>query len=264
MTTESHELPTTDLADGRTMPLVGLGTARLLGEECARTVSWSLQHGYRLLDTATMYSNEDRVGEGMSASGVPREQIFLTTKVPPERAGRERQTLEDSLSALGSDYVDLWLIHAPPDEQGGVSTWRELVRAREDGLARSIGVSNYSTAQIDTLTEQSGVTPAVNQIRWSPLLYDADVLRGHRDRGVVLEGYSPFRGGSLDAPAVLEVAERHGVTPAQVVVRWHVQHGVVVIPKSAHTERLATNADIGGLTLSDEEMAALDALGQRS
>ena len=249
------------LDTGTAMPLVGFGTWRLRGDEAYRAVRAALDAGYRHVDTATMYGNEAEVGRALADSGVPREQVFVTTKLPAEHAGREAATLEASLRALGVDAVDLWLIHWPPGG-AGVTVWRELVAAQEAGRARAVGVSNYSLGQLDELTAATGRTPAVNQIRWGPALYDAAVAAGHRERGVVLEGYSPFKTTDLTHPALARIAAAHGVEPTQVVLRWHVQHGVVVIPKSARPERIRANADLAGFTLTDEEMAAVDALGR--
>lgn len=244
---------------GTSMPLVGFGTWRLRGDEAYRAVRVALDAGYRHLDTATMYGNEAQVGRALRDSGVPRERVFLTTKLPAERRGREAATLAASLRELGVDAVDLWLIHWPP---GGAApqVWRELLAAQQAGRARAVGVSNYSLGQLDELTTATGRTPAVNQIRWGPSLYDAATAAGHRERGVVLEGYSPFRSTDLADPVLTAVAKVHGVEPAQVVLRWHVQHGVVVIPRSSRPERIRANADIGGFALTDEEMAAIDGL----
>jgi diketogulonate reductase-like aldo/keto reductase len=253
---------TATLSSGAQIPLLGFGTWRLSDREAKDAVAYALEVGYRHIDTATMYQNESGVGSALASSGIAREDVFVTTKLPPEAAGRERQTIEQSLSALGVDALDLWLVHWPP---GGAApeVWEQFVAARAEGLTRAIGVSNYSLGQIDELTTATGVTPEVNQVKWAPARHDPEVFAGHRERGVVLEGYSPFRAGRLDDPVIVEVATRHGVEPAQVVVRWHVQRGIVVIPKSARPERIASNADVGELTLSDEEMAALDGLGGR-
>jgi 2,5-diketo-D-gluconate reductase A len=249
------------LAGGAEIPLVGLGTWRLTGDAVRDALGWALEAGYRHVDTATAYGNEREVGEALHASGVARAEVFVTTKLPAENVGRERATLERSLAALNIDQLDLWLVHWPPDGTAGVSAWREFVRAREDGLTRAIGVSNYSLAQIDELTDATGVTPEVNQVRWSPSLFDQAALDAHRMRQIVLEGYSPFRAGGLDHAVLLEVADAHGATPAQVVIRWHLQHGIVVIPKSARRERIVDNVDVAGLVLSEAEMHAIDGLG---
>ncbi len=251
---------TVKLGGGTSMPLLGFGTWRLRGEEAYRAVRDALDAGYRHVDTATMYGNEAEVGRALRDSGVPREQVFVTTKLPAENARREAGTLEASLRALGVDAVDLWLIHWPPGG-AGVPVWRELLAAEQSGRARAVGVSNYSLSQLDELTAATGRTPAVNQIRWGPSLHDPEILAGHRERGVVLEGYSPFKTTNLADPVLARVAAAHGVDPARVVLRWHVQHGVVVIPKSSRTERIRTNGDIGGFVLTDDEMAAIDGLG---
>lgn len=243
------------------MPLVGYGTWRLTGESGYEAVRVALDAGYRHLDTATMYGNEAEVGRAVRDSGLAREDIFITTKLPPENVGRERETIEASLAALGTDYVDLWLVHWPPAGSAGEPTWREFIAARDDGLTRAVGVSNYDAIQLDELIEATGETPAVNQIRWSPSLFDANVVAQHRERGIVLEGYSPLRSGDLSHPVLVQIAEKHGVTTAQVVLRWHIEHGIVVIPKSAHPERIAANIDIFGLSLGEDEVRAIDALG---
>jgi diketogulonate reductase-like aldo/keto reductase len=171
------------------------------------------------------------------------------------------EILHQSLAALGTDYVDLWLIHHPPEDGAGLETWRRLIEVRDAGLARAIGVSNYSLEGLDELASGSGVVPAVNQIRWNPFLFDRGVWEGHLTRGVVLQGYTPFRRAHLDDPVLVEIAEGHGRSPAQVIVRWHVQHGVIVMPRSARRERILANADVAGFELSSSEMASLDARG---
>jgi len=243
------------------MPLLGFGTWQITGQQARLASAWALEAGYRHLDTATVYRNEAEVGAGLADSGVAREDVFITTKCPPRNAGRELATLERSLELLGTDHVDLWLIHWPPDGSVGVGLWEALIGARSAGLARAVGVSNYSLAEIDELVSTTGVTPAVNQIEWSPMLFDLAQLEGHRERGIVLEGYSALRGGTLDHPVVNEIAARLGRTPAQVIIRWHLEHGVVVIPKSVVRERIVANADVGGFELSPQDTAALDALG---
>jgi len=160
-----------------------------------------------------------------------------------------------------TDYLDLWLIHWPGEGASNTDLWGEFVEAREAGLARDIGVSNFDSALLDEVTKATGVTPAVNQIEWSPLLFDAETLADHRARGIVLEGYSALRGGTLEHPTIVGVAERLGRTPAQVIIRWHVQHEIVVIPKSINAERIRSNADVAGFSLTADDMAALDSLG---
>lgn len=252
-------LPSLPLRSGATIPLLGFGTWQLSGPEAYDAVRAALEVGYRHLDTATVYRNEDQVGRALADSGVDRSEVFVTTKLPPDRANRARQTLEASLRGLGVDAVDLWLIHWPPGG-AGVDIWRQLLALRDEGLARDVGVSNYSPAQVDELVEATGEAPAVNQIRWSPWLHDADRLAHSRKRGVVLEGYSPFKASTLSDPVLREVADAHGVTPTQVILRWHVDSEVVVIPKSARRQRIEDNFAVDGFTLTADELARLDAL----
>ena len=264
MTDSPAQVPDTTAAlpRGGRMPLLGFGTWQIKGDDAVRATSAALEAGYRHLDTATVYGNEAEVGRALAESGVAREDVFVTTKCPPNRAGQELDTLEQSLEMLRCDHVDLWLIHWPADGPGNVDLWRAFVEARESGLAREIGVSNFDVPLLDEITEATGVRPAVNQVEWSPLLFDTATLADHRERGVVLEGYSALRGGTLEHPTIGEIAERHGRTPAQVIIRWHLQHEIVVIPKSVHPERIRSNADVAGFALTDDDMAALDALGR--
>jgi diketogulonate reductase-like aldo/keto reductase len=172
--------------------------------------------------------------------------------------------LEESLAGLRTDHLDLWLIHWDvQDPDARLAMWRALIGARDEGLVRDIGVSNYSVEMIDALVTDTGVTPSVNQIEWSPYLFDAALLEEHRARGIVLEGYSALRNGTLTDSTITGIAERLGKTPAQVIVRWHVQHGIVVIPKSTKPERIRSNADVAGFELSSDDMTAIDSLGRR-
>jgi 2,5-diketo-D-gluconate reductase A len=249
---------TVEIATGVEMPLLGLGTWEATGNEAYEAVRTALAVGYRHIDTATMYGNEQQVGRALADSGVARDEVFITTKLPPGRAGAERATLEASLAALGLEHVDLWLIHWPPPGGARPDVWARFLELRGEGLARAVGVSNYSLDQIDELERATSVLPALNQIEWSPALFDAETLDGHRRRGVQLEGYSPLKTMRLRDPRLVRIAEAHGVTPAQVVIRWHLEHEIVVIPKSSRPERIAENADVFGFSLSAEELAALD------
>jgi 2,5-diketo-D-gluconate reductase A len=249
-----------ELASGARMPLLGLGTWQARGRGAVDAVRHALEVGYRHIDTATMYGNERQVGQAVAESGVPRAEIFVTTKLPQGRARRERETLEQSLAALGFEYVDLWLIHWPPGGRARPDVWERLLELRREGLARDVGVSNYSLRQVDELERATGRLPAVNQIEWSPALFDRVVLEGHRRRGVQLEGYSPLRTMNLRDPRLVQIAEEHGVTAAQVVLRWHVEHRVVAIPKSTNVERISENGAIFDFRLTLREIGRLDVL----
>jgi len=246
---------------GADIPMVGLGTWLSEGDEAERAVATALRLGYRHLDTATGYGNEDQVGRGLADSGVPRSAVFVTTKLPPDRAGRERETLESSLTKLGTAHVDLWLVHWPPHGVATPTTWERFIALRDEGLVRAIGVSNYSIAQIDELIAATGEAPAINQIPWSPADFDADLLAAHAARGVRVGGYSPFKRTDLTHPVLSEIAANHTVSTAQVVLRWHLEHTVVVIPKSTSPERLAANLDVARFALTTDEVSRIDALG---
>jgi diketogulonate reductase-like aldo/keto reductase len=223
------------------MPLLGFGTWQIPGADAVRATAAALEAGYRHLDTATVYGNEGEVGRALADSGVPRDEVFVTTKCPPNRAGRELDTLRKSLELLPTDHVDLWLIHWPGDGSTNLDIWQSFIEAEQSGLAREIGVSNFDAPLIDAITRAAGLAPAANQIDWRPLVYDAAVVAEHQERRVVLEGYSALRGGTLDHPEIVAIAERLGRTPAQVIIRWHLQHQVVVIfevdPPRAHPQQ---------------------------
>jgi len=242
------------------MPLLGLGTWLARGKTARQAVLTALELGYRHVDTARAYGNEEQVGHALAESAVPRDDVFVTTKMWPDGAGRERATLEASLAALRLDSVDLWLIHWPPAGQARPDIWERFLEAEADGLARTVGVSNYSVSQLDELERATGRLPSVNQIEWGPALYDEATLFAHRKRGVQLEGYSPLKTTNLADRRLLRVAESRGVTPAQVVIRWHLEHDVVVIPKT-NSKRIAENADVFGFELSPAEVSELDSLG---
>ncbi len=245
---------------GGQIPLLGFGTWQINGQEATTATAAALEAGYRHIDTAAVYENEGEVGQALRDSDVAREDVFLTTKCPPDLAGDELDTLKRSLELLGTDYVDLWLIHWPAEKGSNVDLWRAFERAHQSGLARDIGVSNFDVDMIDEVTAATGAAPVVNQIEWSPLLFDAKALEEHRARGVALEGYSALRGGTLDNPTIVRIAEKSGRTTAQVIIRWHLQHGVIIIPKSRNAERIRSNADVGGFELSADDMGAIDGL----
>ncbi|WP_233571890.1 aldo/keto reductase [Cellulomonas triticagri] len=257
-----HQIPTVALPGGA-MPLLGLGTWQAEGTDAERAVTAALELGYTHVDTATGYGNQAEVGRALATVGTDRDAVFVTTKLPPDHAGRERQTLMESLAELGTDHLDLWLIHWPPNKQATPATWEQFIAARDEGLVRSIGVSNYSIAQIDELIAATGEAPAVNQIPWSPTDWDADLVAEHERRGVRVEGYSAFKRTDLDDPVLTGIAAAHDASTRQVVLAWHLAHGVVVIPKSTSPERLAHNLEAVDLTLTADEVAAVDALGGR-
>ena len=254
--------PTVTLTAGAEMPLIGFGTFPLRGEEAATAIVEALDVGYRSLDTATRYRNQDAIGEGLRRSPVARDEVFITTKLPSDSVRYEQQVLEDSLAQLGTDHVDLWLIHWPPGGTASATAWKEMVRLREAGLVRAIGVSNHAIRLFDELHEATGVYPEVAQLQWSPVHFSARYLAEARDRGIVVSAYSPFKSARLDDATLAAIGERHGVTATQVIVRWNVQHGVSVVPKSANRERMVRNLDVLGFELSDDEMRAIDDLNE--
>jgi diketogulonate reductase-like aldo/keto reductase len=259
MMTNDYAEPAAALTSGR-MPLLGFGTWQISNRDASQATAYALQAGYRHIDTATMYQNESGIGKALASVALPRESVFVTTKLPPAHAGRERRTLGESLAKLGLDYVDLWLVHWPPNGQAAPRVWQQFIRAQQEGLTKAIGVSNYSLRQIDELIQVTGVVPQVNQIRWGPSLYDPAMVSGLQQRGVVLEGYSPFKVSNLKDPTLVSIATRHDATAAQVIVAWHIAHGFVVIPKSVRRERIVANAAGVRIELTPEELAMIDDL----
>jgi diketogulonate reductase-like aldo/keto reductase len=247
------------LADGNSIPLLGLGVWQVRdGSPTVNAVRWALELGYRHVDTAQAYGNEKGVGQGLRESGVPRADVFITTKVNPSRSDPVRE-LEGSLKKLGVDQVDLYLVHWPAG--GALRAWPGMVQAKERGLTRSIGVSNYSAAQLEQVLAAGTLPPVVDQVQFSAVEHRRGLLEAAEKHSIVLESYSSLGTGKhLNDRRVVAIADRVGRTPAQVLLRWCVQHGVPVIPKSTHRERIAENADLFSFTLSDEDMAALDAL----
>lgn len=257
---EVDQVPVADLG-GRAMPLLGYGTHPMRGGQATEAVLAALEVGYRLVDTATRYRNEEAIGAALAQTAVPRGELFVTTKMPPDCVGIERRTLEESLTALRTDHVDLWLIHWPPGGYPGVTSWRAFARAREEGLVRAIGVSNYSIELIDALYEATGEYPAVNQRQWGPGEYDAGYAGALAARGIVLSAHSPLRSTDLNDPVLVSVAQAHDRSVHEVVVAWNLHHGVAVTVKSAHRDRMVRNLSAAGLTLTEEEVAAIDRLG---
>jgi len=248
-----------ELADGSRLPMLGLGVWQVPdGPACVNAVRWALELGYRHIDTAQAYGNEASVGRALRDSGIPRDEVFITTKFYPAHKDPVAEA-EQSLRRLGVDQVDLYIVHWPGG--GPLWAWPGMERARDRGLARSIGVSNYSARELQQVIAAGAMVPAVNQVQFSAVQYRRALLEACLRSGVVLEAYSPLgTGRPLSNKVVAEVAARVGRTPAQVLLRWCVQHGVPVIPKSTHRERISENARIFDFALSDEDMARLDAL----
>jgi 2,5-diketo-D-gluconate reductase A len=254
-----EEARTRVLADGNEIPLLTLGVWQVpSGSECENAVRWALELGYRHIDTAQAYGNEESVGRALRDSGVPRAEVFITTKFFPQRKDPVAE-LERSLQRLGIEAVDLYIIHWP---QGGPTwAWPGMERARERGLAKSIGVSNYSAAELEELFAVADSPPVVDQVQFSPFEYRRGLLEACGRRDVAVEAYSPLgTGRHLDDPRVTAIAERAGRTPAQVLLRWCLQRGCIVLPKSTHRERIAENGRIFDFALGEDDMAALDAL----
>ncbi|MGI5451790.1 aldo/keto reductase [Streptomyces sp. CA-249302] len=255
-------IPTHTLNDATRLPAIGLGTWPMSDGEAEGAVSEALGLGYRLVDTATNYRNESGVGLGITRSGVPREEVVVTTKLPGRHHGYEETlaSFEESRRRLGLEYVDLYLIHWPlPRVDRYVDSWRAMIKLREDGLVRSIGVSNFTVEHIERLEKETGVLPSVNQIELHPLFPQEELREFHTAKGIVTESWSPLGRGSglLDDPVVISVAEAFGVTPGQVVLRWHTQLGAVPIPKSSDPERQRLNLDVFGFDLGPAQLRAV-------
>jgi diketogulonate reductase-like aldo/keto reductase len=253
------------LNNGLEMPWLGLGVHRVSdGQEVEQAVRNALQIGYRSIDTASVYGNERGVGEAMRESGVPREDIFLTTKVWND-AQRERRVLvafEESLERLGTDYVDLYLVHWPVVGRSQ-ETWQVMEEIYQSGRAKAIGVSNYLVHHLDDLLPNTQTVPTVNQIEFHPCLVQPDLLAYCQDHKIQVQAWSPLMVGQiLSEPAVQKLADKHQKTPAQIVLRWDLQHQVVTIPKSVHANRLAENTQIFDFELSEADMNTLDALDE--
>ncbi|HIV40138.1 MAG TPA: aldo/keto reductase [Candidatus Blautia stercorigallinarum] len=251
------------LNDGREMPLLGLGVYKATeDEELKQAISSAVSWGYRLIDTASFYKNEEGVGKGIQALDIPREDLFVTTKIwnTAQRIGDIEDSFNRSLERLGLDYVDLYLIHWPVPGCFG-NTWKAMEKLREEGKVKSIGVSNFSIQDLELLKTVSDVVPAVNQVEFHPFFNHPELKAYCQENGIALQAYAPLaRGAYLNSPLMIEIGKNHQKSPAQVGLRWLVQQGIGVIPKSVHEERLAENSQIFDFVLSDEEMAAITAM----
>jgi len=260
------DVPTLTLNDGNTIPQLGFGVFQIDPAETAQAVSTALEVGYRHVDTAEMYQNERGVGEGIRASGLDRGEVFVTSKLNNgfHRPADARKAFDETLAALGFDYVDLFLIHWPlPTLYDGdfVSTWKVLEEVKADGRARSVGVSNFQTAHLERLAAETGTVPAVNQIEAHPY-FPNDEVRGYdRAHGIATEAWSPIaQGGVLDDPVIGKIAQKVGRTPAQVTLRWHIERGDIVFPKSTTPERIQENFRLFDFSLDADDVAAITAL----
>ncbi|HEY3796924.1 MAG TPA: aldo/keto reductase [Caulobacteraceae bacterium] len=255
------------LNDGRAMPRLGLGVWQAPPDQTAGAVQAALDAGYRAVDTAAAYRNERGVGDGVRSSGLARKDVFITTKLWNDSHGFEAtlRAFEASLARLGGDYIDLYLIHWPaPRQNQFVESWRAMIRLREEGRARSIGVSNFNAAQIDRLIAETGVAPALNQVELHPA-FQQGALRAATAKSVVTESWSPLgRGNLLSDATLVKIGAKHGKTAAQVIIRWHLQQGLIVIPKSVTPARIRENFDVWDFALDEADLAAIAALDSPS
>ena len=263
-------VPGIKLNSGATIPQLGFGVFQIDPEDTAATVQTALEIGYRHIDTAQMYGNEAEVGEAIANSGIPRDELFVTTKCNNSNHGYDdaQRALDESLSKLRTDHVDLYLIHWPlPGKDLYVETWKGFEQAAKDGKARSIGVSNFQSHHLDRLAQESDTVPAVNQIELHPHLQQPEMREYDRSHGIATEAWSPIGQGKgvIDEDRIVAVAKGHDKTPAQVTLRWHIQLGNIIFPKSVTDYRIRENFDIFDFELTDEEMSAIGALdkGQR-
>lgn len=255
-------VPNLELNNGVTIPQLGFGVFQVPPAETQRAVEAALEAGYRHIDTAAAYRNEAGVGAALKASGIAREDLFITTKLRNGEQATARQAFDNSLRELGLDFVDLYLIHWPvPSQNLYVQAWQELEKVYSEGRARAIGVSNFLTDHLETLLAAGGTVPAVNQIEIHPTFQQREVAALSRKHGIAVEAYSPLgQGADLDSEAVTSVAAKHNATPAQVVLAWHLANGTIVIPKSVNPDRMAANLAAAGLSLATEDLDALTAL----
>ena len=259
-------VPQITLNDGNRIPQLGYGTFKVPPADAQRAVSEALELGYRHIDTAAIYGNEKGVGAAIAASGIPRDEIFVTTKLWNDRHDGDEPNvaIDESLTRLGLDAVDLYLVHWPtPARDNYLQAWERLIEIRERGLARSIGVSNFLVAHLERIVSATGVAPAVDQIELHPAYQQGDVTDWAAAHDIRIESWGPLGQGKYDlfgTPAVAEAARAHGRTPAQVVIRWHLDHGYIVFPKSVRRERLAENLDVFDFELTEAERRAIDAI----
>ncbi len=264
MSSSRTQVPPISLRGDVDIPQLGFGVFQVPPGDTAQVVTRAFETGYRHIDTASAYANEAGVGEALRAADLPREEVFITTKCFNDDHGYDEATkaLSTSLERLGLDFVDLYLIHWPvPSRDRYVDTWKAFVELRAQGLIRAIGVSNFQAPHLERVIEATGVVPAVNQVELHPRLQQPELRREHHELGIVTEAWSPLAQGEvLEDPVIARIAEAHGKTPGQAVIRWHLQIGNVVIPKSVTPERIEQNFDVFDFELSEEEMDAIEQL----
>lgn len=255
-------VPTITLNDGHTIPQLGFGVWQVSTEDIVPAVRKALEVGYRHIDTAAIYGNEEGVGQAIKESGIPRDQLFVTTKLWNDRHGDVRAAITESLSKLGLDYLDLYLTHWPvPQQNKYLDAWLAMEEAQRDGLTRSIGVSNHQREHLELILDKRTVTPAVNQIEVHPTLTQDAMVDFDKSKGIVTEAWSPLgQAKDLENPVITELAEQLGRTPAQVILRWHLQRGLVVFPKSVTPKRIEENFDVFGFELDDAAMQKIAGL----
>jgi 2,5-diketo-D-gluconate reductase A len=259
-------IPTLELNDGHTIPQLGYGVFLVPADDAERAVTEALEAGYRHIDTAAIYRNEEGVGAAIAKSGIPRDELFITTKLWNDRHDGDEpdKAIDESLEKLGLDAVDLYLVHWPtPANDNYVHAWQKMIGIRERGLARSIGVSNHLVPHLERLVAETGVTPAVNQIELHPAYQQREITEWAAEHGMRIESWGPLGQGKYDlfgAEPVASAAAATGRTPAQVVLRWHLQKGFIVFPKSVHAERMRENLDVFGFDLDEAQMTAIDGL----
>lgn len=257
-------IPHIKLNDGNAIPQIGLGTWLAPDDEASNAVSSAFASGYRHVDTAAIYHNEKGVGQAIRACGIPREEIFVTTKLWNDDQGYDSalEACDASLQKLGLDYVDLYLIHWPkPRQDTYVDSWKALMRLHEEGKVKSIGVSNFNADHLERIMAETGITPAVNQIELHPRFQQRDLREFHQQHGIVTESWSPLgKAKILDGPVLQDIADKHEKTPAQVIIRWHVQNDLIVIPKSVNPGRIAQNINVFDFTLDAADMQRISSL----
>ena len=261
-----HDDPRIPLNDGNSIPQLGFGVWRLDEEDAPQIVSAAIAAGYRHIDTAQGYDNEAGVGRGVAQAGLPRDKIFVTSKLRNSHQGYDRalRSLDESLQRLQLDYLDLFLIHWPAPQHDRYSeTWKALVEARKQGKVKSIGVSNFLPEHISRIIDETGVAPAVNQLELHPAYQQRDIREFHREHDILIECYSPLGGKEsklLESPVLAEIGQAHGKSPAQVMIRWHLQQNLIPLPKSSKAERAAENFDVWDFVLGEDDVRRIDAM----